>query len=254
MSSFAGEFLVSVARLLWPDTCVACGTNDRTNQGFCEDCGRQLLSVAALEACPRCGSTVGPGLGAGEDGCSRCPDVMFRFHRVVRLGPYVAPLRAAIRQMKYCRWGRGIRELGGLLAEAVSARCAGERLDVVVPVPMHWLRRLGRGWNHSGSLAQGVARRLKLPFGDELVRVRNTPPQVWLPASRRAANVRGAFAVLRPKALAGATVLLVDDVMTTGATANEAARTLRRAGAERVILAVLARAEPPAAYAHRARV
>jgi competence protein ComFC len=231
MSSFAGEFLVSVARLLWPDTCVACGTNDRTNQGFCEDCGRQLLSVAALEACPRCGSTVGPGLGAGEDGCSRCPDVMFRFHRVVRLGPYVAPLRAAIRQMKYCRWGRGIRELGGLLAEAVSARCAGERLDVVVPVPMHWLRRLGRGWNHSGSLAQG-----------------------WLPASRRAANVRGAFAVLRPKALAGATVLLVDDVMTTGATANEAARTLRRAGAERVILAVLARAEPPAAYAHRARV
>ena len=122
---------------------------------------------------------------------------------------------------------------------------------MVAPVPMHWVRRLGRGWNHSSGLARRVARRLKLPMDDELVRTRNTPPQVGLPASQRAGNVRGAFAVPRPKEVAGANVLLVDDVMTTGATANEAARTLRRAGAERVIVAVVARAEPPTAYAYQ---
>ena len=81
----------------------------------------------------------------------------------------------------------------------------------------------------------------------ELVRVRNTPPQVRMPASRRAANVRGAFAVRRG-ALEGTSVLLVDDVTTTGATANEAARACLNAGAQRVGLAVLAKAEAPTAY------
>ena len=64
--------------------------------------------------------------------------------------------------MKYRRGGRGLRELGDLLAEAVSARCAQERLDAVVPVPMHWMRRLARGWNQSSALAQRLGRRLRL--------------------------------------------------------------------------------------------
>jgi predicted amidophosphoribosyltransferase len=114
---------------------------------------------------------------------------------------------------------------------------------------MHWRRRLGRGYDHARVLAREVGGRLDVPVGAELVRVRHTAPQVNLPATRRIENVRGAFAVGDARAVAAADVLLVDDVTTTGATANEAARTLLAAGAARVVLAVVAKAEPPTAYA-----
>jgi len=252
-SAAVGEMVLGLVRLVWPDTCIACGTNEPTHRGLCEACSRDLLSLTALRACPRCGSTLGPGIKADLDGCWTCPETMFRFARLVRVGPYAPPLEPAIQRMKYRRRGQGTRELAALLAEAVAARCADVALDVAVPVPMHWLRRLRRGSNHSAGLAAGLARRLRIPLGRELVRVRNTPPQVGLPASRRAENVRRAFAVPHPKTIDGAGVLLVDDVMTTGATANEATRALLAAGAERVIVAVLARAEAPVAYAHALR-
>ena len=241
----------SIFRLLWPETCAGCGACEDARDGFCQYCGRELLSLAALEYCPRCGATVGPGLRAGADGCSACPDVMPRFERLVRVVPFAPPLRQAILSMKYHRRTHATAHLARLLAEAVSAHCDVASLDVVLAVPMHWVRRLARGWNHSAVLADGVAARLGLPVGDELIRIRNTPPQVRLPVSRRAANVRGAFAVTRPADLQGARVLLIDDVLTTGATANEASRTLLAAGAEHVTVAVLAKSEPPTAYSHQ---
>ena len=97
-------------------------------------------------------------------------------------------------------------------------------------------------------LARAAAQPLGLPAGNELIRVRHTPPQVHLPRSRRIENVRGAFAVPHPGAIEAAAVLLVDDVTTTGATANEASRALLSAGASRVVLAVVSKTEPPTAY------
>jgi len=146
------------------------------------------------------------------------------------------------------------RRLGEMLGQTVSAGISGDDdeggFDLVMPVAMHWRRRLVRGWDHARTLARAAARKLGLPVGNELHRVRNTPPQVHLPRSRRIENVRGAFSVTPrgAKALDGAHILLVDDVTTTGATANEAARTLLRAGAARVVLAVIAKSEPPTAY------
>jgi ComF family protein len=251
MLSATGNILHSVVQLLWPETCACCGANRPTSGGLCEDCAAALLAAAALNYCPRCGGTMGPHLRADEAGCWACPATMFRFRRMVRVGPYTGPLRRGIHRLKYNRRPGAARRLGRLLAEAAAAHFADADCDVVVPVPMYWLRRLGRGWNHSAVLAEAVGRGMGLPVGDELIRVRNTPPQVNLPASRRAANVRGAFKAPHAADLAGANVLLVDDVMTTGATANEAARTLLAAGAERVFVAVLARAERPTAYASR---
>jgi ComF family protein len=116
-------------------------------------------------------------------------------------------------------------------------------LDAVVPVPLHWVRRWQRGYNQSSAIAYGLASRLRLPFRPGwLRRTRNTPSQTKQTASGRRDNVRGAFAVPRRVRLDGQTVLLVDDVMTTGATASEAARALRKAGAGRVAVAVLGRA------------
>ncbi|MCJ7544576.1 MAG: ComF family protein, partial [Phycisphaerae bacterium] len=199
--------------------------------------------------CPRCGATVGPNIPTYDDGCAACPDTLPRFCQVVRLGPYTPPLRGIVQAMKYSRGAVPTARAGRLLAQAVQAQLNDVRWDVVMPVPMHWRRRLARASDHARLLAGGLARALRVPLGDELIRVRHTPPQVHLPRTRRIENVRGAFGVRRARGLAGANILLVDDVTTTGATANEAAKTLLAAGAEKVALAVLAKAEPPTAYA-----
>jgi len=249
--STAGDILRATAELLWPPTCACCGTNEPTREGLCEACGREMLSLASLAYCRRCGTTAGPYLSPDGDGCAGCPPVAFRFGQVCRIGPYTGCLRSAVHRLKYSRRPVSARRLAGLLADAVAARGEGPAPDVVVPVPMHWVRRMARGWNHARALGAGMARRLGVPVEPALRRVRNTPPQVHVPASQRAANVRGAFSAGRTSDVGGATVLLVDDVMTTGATCNEAARTLLAAGAERVRVAVLARAEPPTAYSRR---
>jgi ComF family protein len=212
------------------------------------------------------------------DGCGACPTVAYHFSRLVRLGPYAQPLRAAITDLKYRRQEVLRRRLGKLLATAVGAACseAGRtcvpdspgwrpmsgdvrptvtavaplsRPDVIVSIPMHWRRRFSRGCDHARMIAQTMAHELDLPMGDELVRCRHTPPQARLSRTRRIENVKGAFAARASGALAGAHVLLVDDVSTTGATADEAAKTLLSAGASSVTLAILAKAQPPKAYA-----
>jgi len=197
---------------------------------------------------------LGPNIPPRPDGCGQCHASLPRFARVYRLGSYAGCLRKAVRDLKYHRKLRLRGRLTALLAERIRAdRSAYEApvdFDFVLPIPMHWLRRLGRGFDHARSIASGLARQLHLPMGCELIRVRNTPPQVRLSRTRRMENVRGAFAIRDPAAVAGANVLLVDDVTTTGATANEAARALLDARAASVTLAVLAKAEPPRAYAH----
>ncbi len=251
MLPFIPDIFRSVFHLLLPKVCVGCGCGHEVREGFCANCSRELLSLAALRYCPRCGVTVGSGIHADEDGCFECPSTMPRFRQLIRVSPYAAPLRQAIIRMKYRRASNIARYVSNLLAEAVGAHCDVASIDLILPVPMHWLRRLGRGWNHSAVLTDGVSDRLGIPLGDELIRVRNTPPQVRLPASKRASNVRGAFAVTSPAAVRGAHILLIDDVLTTGATANEAARTLLAAGASQVTVAVSAKAEPPTAYARQ---
>ena len=235
--------------LLLPEVCRACGAQHVDAAGLCMECNVRLLSLVALPYCPRCGSTLGPNIPVRDDGCAGCGPTLPRFARVIRLGPYADPLRSVIRELKYHRCEALRRRLGLLLGQAVAACCDLDRFDLALPVPMHWIRRLARGYDHAGVLARAVARELRLPVGEALVRVRNTPPQVHLARSRRIENVRGAFAVRGKNAVTGARILLVDDVTTTGATANEAARALLDAGALRVTLAVTAKAEPPTAYA-----
>jgi len=250
-ASRARAWLSGAADLLLPPACAACGGAEAIEDRLCRPCAVELLSLVARPYCRRCGATVGPNIPDRDDGCSACPDPLPRFEAAVRLGPYAGPLRQIIRRWKYRRMEAMRGRLGRMLAQAVASRCAQARLDVVVPVPMHWWRRIRRGYDHALAIAGALAGELRLPLGRELVRVRDTRPQIELSRSRRAENVRGAFAAASPASLAGACVLLVDDVTTTGATANEAARTLLSAGASSVVLAVLAKAEPPRAYATR---
>jgi len=239
--------------LVLPDVCAACHAAPADSLNLCEACSLRLLSLVSLPYCVRCGQTLAPGQAELEDGCPNCPKPLGRFDRVVRLGPYADPLKVIVRELKYRRQDRMRRRLGTMLARSAAQRVAESKPELVLPVPMHWRRRLARGYDHARVLGGAVAAELHLPLGDELIRVRATPPQAHLPRSRRLENVRGAFLVRDPRGVEGARILLVDDVTTTGATADEASRTLLRAGASSVTLAVVCKAEPPAAYADHLR-
>ena len=141
------------------------------------------------------------------------------------------------------RGGESLALAGGnWLGECRAERLREWNCDLIVPMPMHWRRRLTRGLNPPELIAERVASSLRLPVARRLLRLRRKPrKQGTLTTLQRFRNVRDVFRVSTTYALNGVRLLLLDDVMTTGATANEAARTLLRHGAERVDVAVIAR-------------
>jgi ComF family protein len=227
--------------LLYPAACHVCNAPLPPDAGpFCPDC-RKALTVDPHPQCPRCAGSVGP-FAEVAGGCPHCRGTSFPFAKVVRLGPYEGRLREVVLRLKRAS-GEGLAELvGALWGECGEARLRALGAEVVVPVPLHWRRRWRRGYNQSEALARALAARLGLPCRPWwLRRTRHTPLQTQQSRAGRLDNVRGAFRG-RGSGLAGRAVLLVDDVLTTGGTAAEAARALRRAGARCVMVAVLARA------------
>lgn len=232
--------------LLFPESCQCCGSSDDISGGLCSRCNVRLLSLVVLPYCTRCGSTLPPNISQRTDGCGDCPSTLPRFEVTHRLGPYSDPLRTVVRDVKYRGRTGMLRRATVLLGGRVAAAAGEYPPEVVTWVPSHWRRRLLRGTDHAQVIAERLAGELSLGLEGLLRRVRNTPPQVRLSRTARIENVRGAF---EPTcALAGETVLLVDDVTTTGATANEAARQILDAGAGHVQLAVLAKSEPGEAW------
>jgi ComF family protein len=241
-------FLFSLARgllqIFYPNLCWVCGQAlDPDQRGFCPACQDALLADPR-PSCPWCAATLGP-FTAVYAGCPACRAERFAFDRAVRIGPYDGVLRDVILRMKHAR-GEGLADLvAAAWAQKATETLQGLGADCVVPVPLHWWRRWQRGYNQSEAVARVLARALHLPlFVRGLRRVRATAKQVDLSLTARRDNVRNAFQARPSMPFAGRTVLLVDDVMTTGSTVHEAARALRQGGAARVVVAVLARAEP----------
>jgi ComF family protein len=146
-------------------------------------------------------------------------------------------LRNLIHLLKYGKVRTLARPLSGLLAQALPR---DEVFDATVPVPLFWLRRIKRGFNQSELLARGLAHRTGIPVLNALGRVRPTPTQAGLSNSARRLNVSKAF---RSRDVRGKRILLIDDVMTTGATAAACASALKQAGARRVALLTVARVD-----------
>jgi ComF family protein len=245
-SGAAGHALArGLFQLVYPNLCWVCGQPVPYDQpSFCDAC-RGALLTEPLPSCPRCAATVGPFTNL-EGGCSHCRDQSFAFDGVVRLGRYDGVLREVVLRMKNLE-GDGLAEaVGDLWAKHAEAELAALGADRIVPVPLHWWRRWTRGYNQSEALAGALSARLRIHCETGwLRRIRPTPFQHHLSsATAKRDNVKGAFAVRRGVSLKGLTILLVDDVMTTASTANEAARPLRAAGAARIVVAVLARASP----------
>lgn len=222
---------------LFPSSCSACGQLvSRPRRGpLCDDCWRSLPRHRGTMCL--CGRPISQG-----QTCAHCRRGLTPFATGFSLGPYSGGLRVAVHELKY----RGRRHVAARLVEQMWAAGAAERIDVpnavVVPVPLHPRRRRERGFNQAELLARALASRCDLPVvADALVRRKDTPPQTALSAAQRRGNVQGAFAVRRRAAIAGRTIILVDDVFTTGATAMACARLLRRSGAAEVRLITAAR-------------
>lgn len=231
---------------VFPPACASCaGELDRDGSAhdgisLCGRCRGELAPEIPF-SCSRCAAPVGPFLDT-SNGCIHCRKDRFAFAQVYRLGVYDGRLRAACLRGKEAGGDRLIAAVGDLLWAQAGTALAAERIELVLPIPHHWSQRLFRPHNPACELARGLARRLMAPVSPHiLVKVRRTPAQARLPPSERRTNLRGAFGVRRPAAVAGRTVLLVDDILTTGTTAHQAARELRDAGAARVVVAVLAR-------------
>lgn len=218
------------ADLLLPASCLLCG-GDSQNDVVCAACASELPPLAE-QRCPLCADRTTHGERCGA--CLKNPPA---FARTLAAYRYDFPLDRIIHALKY----------GHQLA--VADWCAGrlaplaghERFDRILPLPLHDERLRQRGFNQSGEIAKALGRRLNLPADlTSLARTRATPPQADLPHKERLRNVRGAFECRTD--LTGQHLLLVDDVMTTGATANEGARVLKLHGAASVTVAVVARA------------
>lgn len=239
--SWLRVLLDGVIQLVYPGCCHLCGNHiPEIRQAFCDTCQAELLSDPAT-SCPHCAATIGLHASTAG-GCFHCRGEKFPFDTALRLGPYAGRLRELILRLKHPR-GQFLAEIiAELWARWDQQRFQGLGIDAVVPVPSHWRRRWWTGCHPVGTLGQRLALRLRLPYhADWLIRTRWTTSQIGLSNAERRANVRAAFQLKKNLRLDGKTILLVDDVMTTGSTVREAAQPLRRAGAGRVIVGVLAR-------------
>ena len=204
--------------------------------GLCSICGERLVSPFAFRDTQ------------GEPRCGLCRRLEQPFARAAAYGSYETGLRELIHMLKYQQVRPAASVLGRMLAEVVANLQPGwgDAYLLVVPVPLFPAKLRQRGFNQAELIARAA---LKLSSSREryalcgavLERARDTQSQTGLTPHQRRANLRGAFRVKDPDMISGREVLLVDDVLTTGATASECARVLRRAGAARVWVATVAR-------------
>ena len=256
MSTRFKRWLASLADAIFPGKCLGCGqlfdpetagktkTADLTNAlapHFCPQCRRQWTAVTS-PLCRRCGVVFKSR--EGEDHlCGRCLERPWSFTKARAVGIYDQSLRSAIQVLKFNAMVQLAAPLGRLLCHAFRQYWSPGDIDLIAPVPLHQKRFRQRGFNQAYLLIAGwrLAGEAVIER-DLLVRHRATTPQTGLNRRQRRINISKAFAVRCPGQSAGRRVLLVDDVLTTGATADACARALLQDGARRVDVLTLARA------------
>ncbi len=236
--------------LIFPETCPACDSPIGKKERLCRECLSTITLIGNLSSCAACGIPFGfykhgeEGEGNGREGhlCGRCLTEPFSFSKARSIALYDGKLIDIIYEFKYRgKLGHG-GFLSGLLADNMPYDRSG--FDVIVPVPVHIKKLRSREYNQSAVLAVNLAKSVGVGhdlFG--LRKIKDTRPQFEIEKEdERRRNVKGAFSVADAGAFAGRSVLVVDDVFTTGSTSDECARVLLKAGASEVSVLTVARA------------
>lgn len=232
--------------LVFPPTCLACEADlageswESAGGMFCTFC-RSQIEVLPEPLCEVCASPI-PAIAGVRLDCGVCRKLKPRFDRTIALGAYEGLLRDLILGMKSEPRLLVARNLLDFAWQVRSEELLGWKVDSICAVPTHPMREWKRGANAPQALAVSLGRRLKVPTNSKLLyRKSNTPPQAGLSRPARLLNIRGEILVRKSQAANQNHVLLVDDVLTTGATANECARVLKRSGIAKVSVFVLGR-------------
>jgi len=228
------SWLESILDLIFPETqvCTFCWTEieGRGSRGICSKCAKEILGMSErFVTCSRCGHFI-----IGKT-CPNCYDWTFEIDGVLSVVPYEGVYKEKIFDLKY----NGKKELAVALGYLMACRAKHsllEKRDIyVVPIPLHPLREEERGYNQSALLARVVARELNCRYEESMLRRRNyEKSQTFLGRKERRANIKSAFEVTSCGILKAQNILLVDDILTTGATMVSAAAVLRKAGAKRI--------------------
>lgn len=229
--------------LLYPAACVGCGEEFEETVPdilLCETC-HSALATSYNNPCPRCAMPLA-GMAGQVMACRECHQRKHRFTSAIAIGKYDGVLRDLVLRTKSTNDDALALAFGRLLSQRLRPHSSLTEIDALLPIPVPPVRRLLRALNFSELLAESLAGQLKLPWLTGTLRFRRA---VWkqanlTPAQRRK-NLKGAMEATGDFDLAGARLLVVDDVLTTGATADEAARALLAAGAATVHVAVIAR-------------
>lgn len=228
----AAQYLDAVLTHFLPGSCLLCSA-EAGKALLCPDCQADLPTLPA-SCCTHCSLPLSNGTTCGH--CQHSPPA---FDRVHALFAYDFPVDRLIQALKYGHQLSLARFFGNALGELLAHNNA--EFDRILPLPLHPERLAERGFNQSGEIARPIARHLACHLDiDSLLRTRHTPPQARLPLKQRHGNVLNAFACQSD--LSGQRILLIDDVMTTGASLNECSRILRIHGASVIEVAVVARA------------
>jgi ComF family protein len=239
--------LNAATNLVFPDDCRVCGESlqEFSRIPVCSKCLAEPAPLIAEYFCVACRMPFVNRFPLDESGrCGLCRLGLQGFDAVYSYGSYEGALRELVHLFKYSGMRPLARTFGRFLGQALPRETT---FDVIVPMPLHWFKQWQRGFNQSELLAREIGKKWNVPVRNVVRRKKATRPQAGLTNAKRRANVSGAFQVCRHmrsrKPLDGMRVLLVDDVVTTGATASACARVLKRAGAAQVALLALARTD-----------
>ena len=239
LRSAVSRLFRSVLDFALPPRCGGCGTIVDEVDSFCPDCWRKLEFLGP-GGCSRCGL---PLRATDSETCAVCLAKPPRLDRIRAAVAYDDISRSIALRLKYGRKVALARTMSRYMQPLIGG-LPGDTL--LVPVPLHRTRLWRRGFNQSAIVARELSRRTGVPIAvDALRRTRATPPLKGLSMRQRRRTVAGAFRANSSAELRGRTVVLVDDVLTTGSTANACARVLKRAGAARVELVSWARVVRP---------
>ncbi|MFH1859476.1 MAG: ComF family protein [bacterium] len=236
--------------LIFPAECSLCSNPLETirERYICSDCIKKITPLD-LPVCEKCGKPLVSSFNLIQYPlCRQCRTLKRYFTAARAVGAYEGVLKKAIWLFKY-EGKTGLQDmLGHLMVDRIShlgwanSSIGSERIDIIIPIPLHKTRLKARGYNQSDILAAFMGKKLGIPVSrNNLKRIKATITQASLKRKERIKNIHNAFCIQKPEEISGKRILLIDDVFTTGATSNECSRILKQAGSSDIFVLTLAR-------------